>query len=663
MAMERGGTHGGPTQLSRRYFAATRYVVRALLARPIDATLLAHLGLMVRHPRTFALRVRDYLRRVAHQGGYDEWVRQFDTLAPEDLAPLRTVAQALDNPPLLSVVMPVYNPPQEHLRSAIESIRGQIYSNWEICIADDGSTASHVRPLLQHYEGIDARIRVCYRQENGGVCAASNSALELASGAYVALVDHDDVLPPHALLIVAKCIADNPDVDLIYTDEDKIDEAGERFDPYFKPDWNPALILSQNFFNHLGVYRRSLLERVGGFRAALSGSQDHDLVLRCADLTTADRIKHIPQVLYHWRAAAGSAARSSGAKPYAVQAGQRAVQDALDRRGLDATVEITRHNYYQVSYRAPAKLPEVSVLIPTACQSDLVVRCVRSLLEITDYPHMELLLLVNERANYSDAERSVLEEVGDDPRLRVLFYDDRPFNFSWVNNWGAAQARGCVLCFVNDDTQAVSKDWLSQMVARLSLEKVGAVGAMLYYPDDTVQHAGTILGVGGVADHAHRGAPRYASGYFGRAALEQDLSCVTAGCMAVSREAFDSVGGFDEKLAIAFNDVDFCIRLRRAGWRIVWTPAVEFYHHESATVGPPTSAARAEQFRGEVQFMINRWGSALVSDPFYNPNLSLDAGGCFELSFPPRADWKAHILQLSSPYAGNALAERPTTNV
>jgi GT2 family glycosyltransferase len=603
-----------------------------------------HARLLVRDPRLFAARVRETLRNITRNGSYEEWVETFDSMTPQDLARLRSVAAALAPKTVISVVMPVHNPSETFLRRAIESVREQIYQNWELCIADDCSTAPHVGPLLRRYASADDRIKVGFRKENGGISAASNSALTLASGDFVTFIDHDDEIPPHALLLVAREIAEDPGLDLIYTDEDKIDEAGRRFDPYFKPDWNPALILSQNFVNHLGVYRKSLVERVGGLREAFSGSQDYDLLLRCTELTTPGKIRHVPHVLYHWRAAAGSTAKSTTAKPYAILAGQRAVQDALDRRGIKGKVEVTRHNYYQVDYPLPDVLPDVSILVPSACKSDLVVQCLAKLLEVTDYPSFEVLLLVSETTRKTDAQRSVLEKAQGDPRVRALLYPDRPFNFSWINNWGASRARGSVLCFMNDDTEVIGPDWLQQMVARLALADVGAVGAMLYYPNDTIQHAGIILGSGGVADHAHRLAPRSTAGYFGRAALEQDFSAITAGCAAISRRAFESVGGFDEQLAVAFNDVDLCIRLTRAGWRIVWTPRVELYHRESATLGPYNAPERFDQFKREERLMRDRWSPVLTSDRNYNPNLSLETGHCFRLSFPPRVDWRAALL-------------------
>jgi GT2 family glycosyltransferase len=601
--------------------------------------------LLIQHPRTFFSRVRAFVRHATRDTSYESWVRQCDTITADDIGALRAAGAGLTTK--ISIVMPVYNTPEGLLERAIDSIRAQAYENWQLCIADDASPAPHIRPLLQRYERKDGRIKVCYRTDNGGISEASNSALALATGDYVAFVDHDDEIPPHALLMVARAIAENPGLDLIYSDEDKIDSTGWRYEPYFKPDWNPALILSQNYFSHLGVYRRSLIEKAGGFRSDFNGSQDYDLLLRCSELTTPDRIGHIPHVLYHWRAIAGSTADAADAKPYALSAARRAIEEALVRRGIKGSVEQTRHHYYQVRYELSAPPPLVSILVPSACTSDLVDQCLAKLGELTTYPSYEVLLLVSEAARKDKSRRAILDRAARHKNVRVEAYPERPFNYSWVNNWGAKKARGSVLCFLNDDTEVITPDWLEQLVARVEQPGVAAAGTMMYYPDDRIQHAGVILGSGGVADHAHRFHARYSPGYFGRAALEQDLSCVTAGCAAVSRKAFDSVGGFDEKLAIAFNDVDFCIRLKKAGWRILWTPAVELYHHESASLGPHNSPQRTEQFQREVSFMMERWGNVLAADPHYNPNLSLEITRCFELAFPPRVSWREALTPVT----------------
>ena len=574
--------------------------------------------------------------RSTNKGSYRDWVSYYDTLSDGDRKVIRDAIDALPARPLISVIMPVYNTELPWLERAIASVRAQLYSNWELCISDDASPNPEVRRLLQAQAESDPRIRVAYRESNGHISANSNTALELASGDYVALMDDDDELAEHALFWVAHEIARHPDADLIYSDEDKVDENGQRFAAYFKPDWNQALILGQNFFSHIGVYRRSLLTRAGGFRVGYEGSQDHDLVLRCAELTTPDRIRHIPRVLYHWRARAGSTATDVETKPYARQAGVRALQDALERRGIAGTIELAHKNYYQVEYRA-AQPPAVSILIPTTAKEQLIGPCVESLLTITRYPNFEILIAVSE-GNRSVPERAaLLDTLKRDSRVRVLAYEDRPFSYAWVNNWMVEQSSAPVICFLNDDVEITHADWLEKLVTRLQLDRVGAVGPMLYYPDDTIQHAGVILGMGGVAGHQFSGLMRGTAGYFGRAMLDQDLSCVTAACMVMRRAVFEQLGGFNERFPIAFNDVDLCLRMRAAGWRILWTPAVELYHHENASLGKHDSGSRRQQFAQDEVMMREVWHAAIESDPFFNPNLSLShAIGNYNLAFPPR---------------------------
>jgi GT2 family glycosyltransferase len=567
---------------------------------------------------------------------YKKWIQQFDTLSAEDIQNILKHIETLTYRPILSVIMPVYNVEVRWLREAIDSVRNQLYPDWELCIADDHSTDPEISRVLTQYGKLDSRIHVYFRQENGGIAAASNTALKLASGEFVVLLDHDDVIPRHALYMVAVELNAHHDADLIYSDEDKISVEGQRLDPYFKCDWNPSLILSQNFFSHLGVYRRSLVEDVGGFRVGFDGSQDYDLLLRCTERTSPDRIRHIPYILYHWRAVTGSTADSIESKLHEWEAGACAISEHLERCRIDTRIHRTLGQFYGVSYRLPEPAPKVSIIVPTTAQLRLIKPCLTTLFQKTAYADYEVLVAVNEK-HYTVRERQeFLDAISSAGPLRVLIYSDRPFNFAWVNNWASAQAAGSVLCFMNDDVHVETADWLEILVARVCLEGVGAVGPMMCYPNDTIQHGGVILGLGGVADHAHRHLARGHGGYFGRAGLDQDLSCVTAGCMVIRKNVFDAMAGFDERFEIAFNDVDLCIRVRLAGWRIMWTPATMLYHLESVSVGRPDSPERAAKFAAEVQMMRNLWGSYLDNDPYYNPNLSLAWGKSFTLAFPPR---------------------------
>ena len=579
-----------------------------------------------------------YARYKTQEGNYQVWIQNYDTLTDKDREVFKKAMEGFALNPLISVVMPVYNTPKQWLVKAIESVRSQIYPHWELCISDDASTLPDVRKVLDEYARLDPRIHAVYRKTNGHICANSNTALTLATGEFIALLDADDELSEHALFWVAYEINRHPDVDLIYSDSDIITESGVRRDPYFKPDWNPALILSQNYFCHLGVFRHSLLKKIGGFREGFEGSQDHDIVLRCYEETTTDQIRHIPRILYHWRAIPGSTASASGlaAKPYAWVAGKKSIEEFLVHEGMPGIVNRSPFgDHYQVSYLSNGNFPKVSIIIPSTCKLHLLKPCMESLLSRTTYPDFEILLVINEISYHVPEQAEFLKSLDADPRIRILVYEDQPFNYSKLNNWAIAQTQSPVLCLMNDDTEVITRDWLEKLVVRTRISKVGAVGPLLLYPDDRIQHAGVILGLGGVAGHQFVGMPKGAPGYFGRGENEQDLSCVTAACMVLKREAFEAIGGFNEELAVAFNDVDLCIRIRNDGWRILWTPEVEIYHHESASVGQFDSPERASLYQAEAAHMRKLWGETLDNDPFYNPNLSLDSPN-HDLAFPPR---------------------------
>jgi glycosyltransferase involved in cell wall biosynthesis/SAM-dependent methyltransferase len=568
---------------------------------------------------------------------YAEWVRLYDKIDDGDRRAITAAVGDMTSRPLISVVMPVYNTPEAYLRAAIDSVRQQLYPNWELCVADDASTAAHVSSILEHYRAIDPRIKVRYRSENGNISAASNSALALATGSFIALLDHDDVLPEHALYMVAAILNSDPEVDLIYSDDDKIDENGQRFDPHFKSDWNPDLMLSQNFFSNLGVYRRSLIEKVGGFRRGYEGSQDYDLVLRAQSRTTPDRIRHIPHILYHRRAIPGTRAFGPEEKECAVESARHAIRDHLKERRITANVSASRcPSFHRVRYALPEPVPRVTIIIPTRDRVDLLRRCIEGLLHRTDYPDIEILIVDNQSKD--SATHDYFDRVVGDKRVHVLSHE-MPFNFSAINNFAASRAAGSVLCLLNNDVEVINSDWLDEMVSHALRPGVGAVGALLYYPDGQIQHAGVVIGRGGIAGHIHTGLRRGEFGYFGRAAILQNLSAVTAACLVMSKAVFDEVGGLNEKdLTVSYNDVDLCLRIREAGYRIVWTPYAELYHHESASRGSDADPDNIARSDAEASYMSRRWSHILKCDPYYNPNLRLD-GPAFGLAFPPRVDW------------------------
>jgi GT2 family glycosyltransferase len=574
-------------------------------------------------------------------GSYRRWVTLYDTFSDTDRDAILAEIRSWTQPPLISVVMPVFNTPERYLRKALASVVDQLYPNWELCVADDASAKPHVAAVLAEYAAKDLRIRIVSRPTNGGISEATNSAIDRATGEYIAFLDHDDVLPAHALYMVACEIARDPDLDVIYSDEDKISRWGRRYDPHFKSDWNPDLFLGQNMISHLGVYRTSLVREVGGLRPEFDGSQDYDLALRIVEHTQSQRIRHIPHILYHWRAAAGSAAGSADAKPHALEAARRAVADHLQRRGIPAEVAFTPGTpFLQIRYGLDCE-PSVSIIIPTKDQSGLLSRCVSGILERTRYQNLELLV-VNNRSE-EEATHAYLAEIATDPRVRVLHYD-APFNFSLINNWAANRAVGDVLLFLNNDTEVIGPDWLRHLVANACRCEVGAVGAKLLYPGDRVQHGGVILGMGGVGGHFHLGCQRHDPGYFSRAVLQQNLSAVTAACIAMRRTVFDEIGGFNGELRVAFNDVDLCLRIRRHGYLIVWTPLAELYHHESASRGSDLLSVRHDEFVQENEYMRMNWAQVLDRDPYFNPNLS-SRDLSISLSFPPAIDkpWRSRL--------------------
>lgn len=563
---------------------------------------------------------------------YARWVELYDKPSAAALRQMRVTARQLHYQPLISVLLPTYNSAAKWLEKAMDSVRRQVYPNWELCIADDASTQPQVRATLERYAAADSRIKIVYRELNGHISAASNSALELATGDFIALLDHDDELAPQALYAVAAELNADPGADLIYSDEDKIDEEGRRFDAYFKPDWNPDLLTGQNYISHLGVYRAERVREVGGFRLGFEGCQDWDLALRVTEIIPPERIRHIPRVLYHWRAIAGSTALVLSEKDYVGANSKRLLEEHCQRTGTAAVVEAVPGGHCRLRRRVPEPAPLISIIIPTRNRISVLRPCMESILERSTYARYEILLVDNqsdepETVAYLHALR------GED--IRVLPYD-HPFNFSAMNNFAVEHARGDLICLLNNDMEVITPDWMEEMASHACRPEIGAVGAMLYYPNDTIQHAGCVLGIGGVAGHAFKTFPRGTDGQYNRARLVQNYTAVTAACLMIRRSTFLQVGGLEEeRLRVGFNDIDFCLRVHTAGYRNLWTPFAEFYHHESVSRGLEDTLEKHERFQGEVAYMRQRWNGLLEADPAYNPNLTLEHEN-FTLANPPR---------------------------
>jgi len=552
---------------------------------------------------------------------YRAWIAAHDTLSDADRDAIRAHIDRFVRRPTISVVMPAYQSDPYFLYEAVTSVMGQLYPHWELCIAEDASTKPGHWLVISAFAGEDPRIKVVQRETNGGIAAATNSALALATGEYVAFLDHDDVLSERALYEVAAEIDAHPDAALIYSDEDKIDEKGRRSQPHHKTDWNAELMAGVNAVNHLTVIRRDLLTELGGLREGFNGAQDHDLVLRAAERATPARIRHIPWVLYHWRWHSRQGSRAS-AEAYAAAAA-RAVSEHLSRTGQDGVVEELdmTARWLRVRRPLPDPKPMVSVIVPTRDRADLVAQVAEGVLAKTGYAPLELLIVDN--GSEAAETLALFERLKADRRVRVL-QAPGPFNFSALNNRAAAEAKGEVLLLLNNDISMISAGWLDEMVAQAIRPNVGAVGAKLYYPDDTLQHGGVVLGVGDVAErvagHLYAGAGADHAGYQGHLKLARNVSAVTAACLAIRKMVYDEVGGLDaEHLAVAFNDVDLCLKVRAAGYDIVWTPFAELYHHESASRGSDVAPEKAARFAAEVRVMRERWGPVLDADPFYGP--------------------------------------------
>lgn len=570
-----------------------------------------------------------YFLVAENEARYKSWWKSQE-LDAQKIEKIRSKIEKFKYRPVISILVPVYNTPAKWLEECFKSAEKQIYPHWELCVSDDCSKNEYTLKLLERWEEKgkrDKRIKILRQEKNLHISLTTNNCLKMASGDFVALLDHDDTLHPAALYLVAKELNKKRDLDYIYTDEDKLDEKGKHCDPYFKSGWNPDLLVSNNYTCHLSVIRKNLMEKLGGMRKGYEGSQDYDFFLRLAEVT--QKIAHIPSILYHWRKIKGSTSFSYQSKGYADRASFLALKDAGKRREDDWKVE---KGLATCSFRVKRPIKnkqKVAIIIPFRDKIELLERCVESVLEKTTYPNYELILVDNESRESTTLD--FLDKVKERQNIKILKYT-KPFNFAALNNWAVKQTDAPWILFLNNDVSVIRKGWLSAMVEHIQRPEVGAVGAKLLYPNGRIQHAGVVLGVGkfkdkpyGVAGHSHKYFSGRSNGYFEQINVIRDYSAVTAACMMTKRDLFLKVGGFDEKnFTVAWNDIDYCLKLREKGYRIVYTPYAQLYHYESISRGQDTSGEKLERFHQECEVMYDRWGKVLGNDPYYNPNLSLE---------------------------------------
>ncbi len=550
------------------------------------------------------------------QNRYEIWMKKNESQSREEL---NQELKQLSFQPKVSIVTAVYNPELEHLVSAVESVKNQIYENWELCLAD-ASDKEEIRSYLKNLEKEDKRFKVKLLPKNISIAGNTNEAINLATGEYLAFMDHDDTLAEFALLEVAKALNRDKNLDLIYSDEDKLSLSGKRIDPHFKPDWDPDLLNSFNYITHLVVARAELIREVGQLREGFEGAQDYDLILRITERT--EKIAHIAKILYHWRLSRTSTAYDISTKNYAIESGKKALEAHLERLKIPGSVETTKYPcLYRIRYEISGE-PKISIIVPTKDNSNYLKKCIESILSKSTYKNYEILIIDN--ASKETEAIAYLKELKNNHQIKILEFNEE-FNFSKLNNFAAKQARGEYLVLLNNDTEVISPDWLESMLEQAQRDEVGVVGAKLYYPDQTVQHAGVILGMGdGFAGHAFALQPKYSTGYYTRLVAVQNYLAVTAACLMVKTSIYHEVGGFDENLQVAFNDVDFCLKVVEKDYRVVWTPYAELYHKESQTRGYDRNESQKKKFEEESVYSEKKWHKFFSKgDPYFNPNLTL----------------------------------------
>lgn len=540
-------------------------------------------------------------------------------LTPKRIKELNREINNFEYQPTFSIIVPVYNVEAKWLNQCIESVINQIYSKWELCIHDDASTNKETIKCLKRWDKKDTRIKVSFGNVNQHISGASNEAIKMASGEYISLLDNDDTLTPNALFEIARVLNEDNKLDFIYSDEDKIETNGTYSTPHFKPDFCLDLLLSNNYICHFSTIRKTLGDQIGWFRKGFEGSQDHDLFIRIIEQTS--NIKHIPKILYHWRKIPGSTAATFSDKNYATDASVRALSDYLNRNNINGVVKKDKYPGTYRIYRQISEEEKISIIIPFKDHSDILKTCIESIINKTDYKNYEIILVSN---NSKEKETFNYIEVLLSKFSCISFYEyNTPFNYSKINNWAVKKAKGKYILLLNNDTEVIDGQWLNYMVEHIQRNDVGAVGAKLLYPDNTIQHAGVIIGIGGVANHAHKDLPDQHPGYFCRAEVVSEFSACTAACLLIKKTVFNEVKGLNEdNLKIAFNDVDLCLKIREAGYKIIYTPYAKLYHFESKSRGLEDTPEKNARFNKEINYMMNKWKTHEYNDPFYNVNLS-----------------------------------------
>ena len=582
----------------------------------IQSKMLAGTFSLLKNSWNFITSRKSELGNVELHSNYEKWILLNE---PNNAELLQQRQHQFLCQPKISIVTPTWNTPPHCLKEMIDSVRAQTYGNWELCIADGNSSSQQTKKILTDYARSDNRIRLAFLDKNLGIAGNSNAALHLASGDFITLLDHDDTLAPFALHeVVTRLQQPETKIDILYSDEDFINANGKkRFSPTFKPSFGWDTLRSHNYICHLLVFRNEIINKTGGFRKGFDGSQDYDLVLRACEL--AREIVHIPKILYHWRVHPASTAGNPNAKNYAHDAGRKALQEHLDRCNLSGQASNgLATGLYQAIYH-PTEWPLISIIIPSKDQANTLRTCLDSILA-ENYPNLEILILEN---GSTDTETFQLyEKLKQDPRFNIINWS-LPFNYAAINNYGAKLATGELLLFLNNDIESLKKENLFRLAEHALQPETGAVGAALFYPDSTIQHAGVVLGMTGSAGHTLRHTPKGKLGYGFRMATIRNLSCVTGACLMIKRKTFDEVNGFDENLAIAFNDIDLCLKVRESGYSVVWTPHAEYTHFESKTRGPEDTPEKISRFQREINYFKSKWNKQLMAgDEFYSPNLN-----------------------------------------